>query len=287
MKSETIMSRIIIIGANGFLGSSVIKELENTGTKIIKISRGEIDLLAPSSAKLLKDVINEGDSVFFFSAIAPCKNSDQFIKNSTMAEIFCSGIGQKKLEKFVYVSSDSVYGDSNLPITENSLLEPKSLHGKMHMTREAFFEQEIISNCKVFLRPTLIYGYNDPHNGYGPNLFVRQSIRNNTLSLFGMGEEMRDHLSITDFAHIFNKVIKSNFSGYLNICTGSAITFLQIAQTIMAFNGKLKINFIERTMPIPHNGYRTFNNHLLKSLIGDYRFQNIESYLEKNYEKYK
>ena len=35
------------------------------------------------------------------------------------------------------------------------------------------------------LRPTLVYGENDPHNGYGPNMFLR--LAKNARKKFGYG----------------------------------------------------------------------------------------------------
>ena len=47
-----------------------------------------------------------------------------------------------------------------------------------------------------FSKGTLVYGFLDPHNGYGPNLFVRKSKFENQIKLFGNGEELRDHIDI-------------------------------------------------------------------------------------------
>jgi len=43
----------------------------------------------------------------------------------------------------------------------------------------------------AILRPTLVYGAGDPHNGYGPNRFRRLASANQPIVLFGEGEERR------------------------------------------------------------------------------------------------
>ena len=48
------------------------------------------------------------------------------------------------------------------------------------------------------LRPTLIYGTDDPHNSYGPNSFYRLATKNEDIVLYGEGEELRDHVHIDD-----------------------------------------------------------------------------------------
>ena len=67
----------------------------------------------------------------------------------------------------------------------------------MHATREAILKNKF-SKILCILRPTLIYGIGDSHNGYGPNKFLRLIKKNKNISLFGKGEELRDHVSIND-----------------------------------------------------------------------------------------
>ena len=64
---------------------------------------------------------------------------------------------------------------------------------------------------------TLIYGKNDPHNGYGPNSFNRLLDKNENIKLFGEGEEKRDHVYVNDVAELSFRMIFSNFTGVLKI----------------------------------------------------------------------
>ena len=52
------------------------------------------------------------------------------------------------------------------------------------------------------VRPTLVYGEGDPHNGYGPNRFIKL-IKKKPIELFGRGEELRDHVWINDVSRLF------------------------------------------------------------------------------------
>jgi nucleoside-diphosphate-sugar epimerase len=80
----------------------------------------------------------------------------------------------------LYISSDAVFGDEYLPLQEKTIRAPSSLHGVMHLSRELVLES--LSNVSVgVLRPTLIYGFGDPHNGYGPNRFIRLAKSGNEL----------------------------------------------------------------------------------------------------------
>ena len=103
----------------------------------------------------------------------------------------------EKLTKLIYVSSDAVYKDTLKKIDENSICQSDNLHGVMHYTREQMLINSINAPISI-VRPTLVYGSDDPHNGYGPNSFFRKAIRNQDIILFGKGEELRDHINIDE-----------------------------------------------------------------------------------------
>ena len=78
----------------------------------------------------------------------------------------------------------------------------------MHLCRESMLKE--FKNCLTIIRLTLVYGKNDPHNGYGPNKFSRLLKLNKKIKLFGKGEERRDHISIYDISNIIKKIITKN-----------------------------------------------------------------------------
>ena len=81
----------------------------------------------------------------------------------------------------------------------------------MHLTRENLLNK-LFSEKILILRPTLVYGKNDPHNGYGPNSFIRLARKNKDIKIFGK-EKKRDHIHIEDVVQIIfnNKKIKHLF----------------------------------------------------------------------------
>ena len=49
---------------------------------------------------------------------------------------------------------------------------------------------------------------------------------------------------------------------------------------------KIKLKYLKRIGPMPHNGYRAFNNKLIKKILPKVEFDNILDWVEKK-EKYK
>ena len=110
--------------------------------------------------------------------------------------------------------------------------------------------------------------------------------KNKDIKIFGKGEELRDHISIKDITDIIIRIIKLKKKGEFNLVTGKVQSFENIAKKIIKLtNSKSKIINLKRTSPMPHNGYRAFDNSKLKK-IHKTSFHGIETLIDnEKYEK--
>ena len=151
----------------------------------------------------------------------------------------------------------------------------------MHASREAILKNKF-SKILCILRPTLIYGKGDSHNGYGPNRFINLALQNKEISIFGNGEERRDHIFINDLTEIIIKCLEKKAIGTLNLASGKIYSFRYIAEQIIRYSkSRSKLKRIKRSGPMPHNGYRPFNVKLLKKNFKNIKLSNIEIGIKK------
>jgi UDP-glucose 4-epimerase len=252
-------ARAVVLGAAGFVGGACVRHLRAAGVETLPLGRAEVDLASPDASVGLQKHIRAGDTLVFASARAPCKNAAMLIENVRMAEAVCAALRGTAIAHLVYVSSDAVYRDSPDPITEESCAEPGSLHGVMHLSREVLLRSEYAGPMAI-LRPTLIYGLHDPHNGYGPNRFRRLASAGADIALFGNGEERRDHVHVEDVAELLTRIVRRRSVGTLNAVSGAVASFREIAElTAEQFSHRVSITSSPRTGPMPHNGYRPFD----------------------------
>jgi nucleoside-diphosphate-sugar epimerase len=263
-------TRVAVIGAAGFVGGAIAARMERDGVPVLRIARKEVDLLAPDAAARLKALLLPTDSVVAASAKAPVKDSGMLVDNMVMARALVQAIAQVKPVHVVNISSDAVYADSDKPLNESSCAEPGSLHGAMHLAREVMFRTEQRAPLAI-LRPSLLYGAADPHNGYGPNRFRRLAAKGEEIVLFGEGEERRDHVFIDDVAELAARVLYRKSTGVLNIATGSVHSFREIAERLSP-----KVKGSPRSGPMPHNGYRPFDAAAVRKAFPDFRFTPLE-----------
>jgi len=233
--------------------------------------RAEIDLLAPTAAEKLRSILRPDDTLIFVSAHAPVKNPAMLIENLRMAEAVCITLKAVPASHVIYVSSDAVYKDSDAPLTESSCAEPGSLHGAMHLAREVMLRAEFAGPLAL-LRPTLIYGVDDPHNGYGPNRFRRLAAAGREIILFGGGEERRDHVHVEDVAELIKRIVLRRSTGILNAVSGEVASFRELAEFIAAqFSPRVSIKESPRSGPMPHNGYRPFDASAIRQAFPDFK----------------
>ena len=229
---RTIPARVVVLGAGGFVGGAIVRWLAGDGVACLAITRKECDLLASDAAARLKGVVQATDSVVFVSAVAPARTAAHVTANIRMGEVVCDVLGATPPAHLVYISSDAVYVDDANPVNERSCCQPSSLHGVMHLTREVMLRTAVKAPFAV-LRPTLLYGAGDPHNGYGPNRFRRLAAKGEAITLFGNGEEQRDHVYIDDVAALVTLVLTHRSRGILNVATGTSHSFRAVAEMLV------------------------------------------------------
>ena len=275
--------RIVLFGSNGFVSSSIKKYLEKVKYNFIVLGSKRYDLTNSKNIKKINKILSNDDIILFTSSIAPSKTFQEFNKNITMSLNMIKAIGEKKIYKFVYLSSDAVYKDTKSPINEKTEAVPTTLHGLMHVTRERIFSSFFYKKMLV-VRPTLIYGENDPHNGYGPNSFIRLAKKNLNIKLFGKGEERRDHININTVVILILDLIKKDKFGVFNLCSGSVISFNNLAKKIIKIIGsKSKIIYTKRVGPMHHLGLRQFDIKKLKKIKFKHESSKIENAINKKF----
>ena len=146
-------------------------------------------------------------------------NSIKFTKNNVLAGhnlIECCRIfnQQYKLEKFIHISTDEVYGSKNTISTENSILDPTNPYS----ATKAATEHILKSYHYSFGLPLTITRGN---NVYGPKqypdkvvpLFVMNLLKNKKCKIHGSGEQKRSFLYVDDCVKAFETIILKGKNG--------------------------------------------------------------------------
>lgn len=267
-------ARVVILGANGFVGRALAGHLSARGVSAAVFGRDKIDLAADDAADKLASELRADDAVVFLSALTPDKGRGipAFQANIKMAAAVCAAFERATPAHVTYVSSDAVYPFRTGLINENSPAEPTDLYGAMHISREVMVRQATKAPVAV-VRPTLIYGAADTHNSYGPNRLRRMAKKDKRITLFGEGEETRDHIFIDDVVALIDLVIRHRSEGTLNLASGRSISFADLAKLVAKHFGSIEIVGTQRQNPITH---RAFDVTATYQSFPDFNFMPLE-----------
>ena len=153
-------------------------------------------------------------------------------------------IKKYKVDKFIYASSSSIYGDvKKFPINENYPLNPKSIYGISKKINEEVgnYYSKIVKTQIIGLRFFTVYGEWGRPDMFMLKLF-QSFFKKSFFYLNNYGNHDRDFTYIGDVTNMINKIIKKKFKDHtiFNICSNRPKNILKI---LNKFNKDYPVKF--------------------------------------------
>ena len=162
--------RVVVLGARGFVAAATIRQLEKDGVLVLALSSADLDLTAEPSSTALAGMLREDDALLFVSALTPDRGRDvaTLMRNLQMGQHVSAALAARPVAHVAYMSTDAVYDDNANPVRETSCTQPGGgFHGTMHVARERMLIETLKATRTplALLRPSLLFGPGDTHNG--------------------------------------------------------------------------------------------------------------------------
>jgi len=304
---------IIVTGGAGFIGSNIVKGLNDKGHKDILI----VDNLAQTQKYLnmnrlqFADYIDKND---FLERLPQLNNVEAIIHQgacSATTELdanylirnnyeYSKTLLQYSLDQnipFIYASSASVYGNGDNGFTEKPECE-YPLNG--YAFSKYIFDNYVRQNVNfdtdsqvVGLRYFNVYGYQENHKGSMASVpfhFFNQANENGEIKVFEGSENfLRDFIFVEDVVKVVLFFLESGKSGIYNCGSGNERSFMDMANIFVQLHGQCKIN----TVPFPNHlkgKYQAYTKADAKQLrTAGYTndFMSLEEGMEKYLEQLK
>ncbi len=310
----------VITGGAGFIGSNILRQLNNNsiedilivddltdGKKITNLSGCNfldyIDLdNFIKELEINKTLAKNIDVIFHQGA---CSSTTEWNGKYLMANNyeyskkllhFC----HENITQFIYASSASVYGHGLNGFEEKRDNEDPI---NMYAFSKFQFDQYVRNNFKNFdnqivgLRYFNVYGPGESLKGNQASAiyhFINQIIKSDEINLFKAsdgyddGEQLRDFIHVNDCSAI-NFWFYKNFQhkGIFNVGTGNAVSFNDIANCIINIHGKGKINYIEFPdgLKEAYQSYTQSDDRKLRSIYNK-KFTSLEDGIKKYYQSF-
>jgi len=262
----TDAKRILVTGGAGFIGSHIVDscvaeghevrvldDLSNSTTTNLEehIKKQTIEFLKGDirDPRAVKDCIRDVDVVFHEAAQVsvpvsmddPLHTDDVNVRGTLN---LLAAASDEKVERFVYASSSSVYGDpKKLPVTEDSPLQPLSPYAASKIAGEAY--------CMTFHRarglPTVclryfnVFGPRQGSSGYASVIpaFIRSLLDGKPMNIFGDGSQTRDFVHVRDVVQANMLATSKNAAAGMayNIGSGKPVTVTELARLLSEVAG--------------------------------------------------
>jgi UDP-glucose 4-epimerase len=197
----------------------------------------EADILTVDLSKILDRV----DIIFHEAAQAGVRASwgesfKIYSDNNVLAtQVLLEACKASPIQKFVYASSSSVYGDTtDLPMRESSLPRPISPYGVSKLAAEhlCWLYYKNFGVPAVSLRYFTVYGARQrPDMAF--HRFLRSATEGKHIAVYGDGEQSREFTHVDDIVEATWMASKNGLAGEVfNIGGGSRITLNQVIRII-------------------------------------------------------
>lgn len=263
------MSKIVITGGAGFIGSHIAENLAKDGHEIVIVDNLDPYYSVDLKKRNLDIVLKSGDATFISADITDLARMKEII-DSTVDYVYHEAaqagvrisvedpfkpnnvnvLGtlnvlkaslEVDVKKVINASSSSVYGKVKyLPFDEQHPTEPVSPYGVSKLAAEHY--------CRVFYEvyglPTTSLRY---FTVYGPrmrpdlaiSIFTRKMLANEPITVFGDGEQTRDFTYIEDVVEANKRLLynKATDGKVLNIGGGNRISVNDLIENLRSITG--------------------------------------------------
>lgn len=297
-------ARVLVTGANGFIGSHLVDRLlkEKADVSVLVRSRGsekkrfdnvkvyEGDI---TDYRFVEDTVDKvlPEKVFHLAANLN-KSFDEILNvmkvNLNGALNLLKSLNDRTYNSFIYVSIGEFYGNNKVPFKEDMELHPLSPYSLSKIAAELvcryFYENH--KSPITILRGFIVYGPRQKGDMFIPSI-ISNLIQKGEFDMT-QGYQTRDFVYIDDFIESVIKasITKQAIGETINICSGEEHSIKEVSNLIVGILGKGKLT---HNRPYRENEqWRYFgDNSKAKSILNWCPTVGLNEGLKKTIESYK
>lgn len=261
---------IVVTGGAGFIGSGMIRYLNNLGMANILV----VDELDSSErwknlvGKKFYDIIDKTQLITWlngreseveaFIHLGACSdtmetNSGYLLENNYRFTLKLAEYALTHNKRFIYASSAATYGDGSKGFEDghNQIydLQPLNMYGFSKQLFDQWALNQGVLDKVVGLKYFNVFGPNETHKGRMASAIVRwvqqiqkgekvKLFKSTEPDKFADGEQKRDFIYVKDAVRMTHAFLENDAGGIFNIGSGMASTWKELAQAVYSALGR-------------------------------------------------
>jgi ADP-L-glycero-D-manno-heptose 6-epimerase len=295
---------IVVTGGCGFIGSAVIRYLNDKGMSNILVvdeldhtekwknlvGKKFVDILDKN--QLFEWLNGRQDLIEAFIHLGACTNTTEtdaayLLENNYRYSKKIAEYALKHDKRMIYASSAATYGNGSLGFNddENCLeaLCPLNMYGYSKHLFDLWLKNEGVLDQFVGLKYFNVFGPNEVHKGRMASAvshIVPKALKEGVISLFKSsdpkefadGEQKRDFIYVKDVARMTCAFLDHDVAGIYNIGSGLATSWNQLAKAVFkALNLPVNIQYIPMPADLEgkYQNYTCADMQKTKKVLGD------------------
>lgn len=266
--------RVLITGGLGMIGSSIAQKLVSLESEVTLVDsmmvpfganhfniQGIRDKVKLSAAdirdpEIITPLITETDIIFNLAAQVSHNDSlDDPVKDAAInynAHLQMLETIKKHNPKAVVIHAGSrlQYGKTeSVPVSEDHPMKPLTPYALNKMAAEQMY----LYYHRCYSIPVILFRIANPYGPRGQirhskyciiNWFIHEAIRDNEITVFGDGNQIRDYIYIDDLidAMILAAVTPEAYGEVMNLGSGEGTRFIDMAKKVVSITGSGRVS---------------------------------------------
>ncbi len=263
------MALFTVFGGRGFIGSEIVKQLEQLGHEVYVPLRDDDSIFSVDLGYVIYAAGN-GD----------CKNTPFAVVDANISLL--SKILQKSMfSRLLYVSSTRLYMNTDTSNEDDDLLVCVEDNRRLFNLTKLVGEELCLRSKKdvCIVRPSNVYGVALQSPLFLPSI-TRNAINNGVIDMYIAKDYAKDYVSVTDVASSCISLILTEKASQkiINIAAGINVTAQQIANVLQQ---KTQCDVIWHEGNFPKEEFPETDISLIKTIIPNYRPSSVIADLEE------
>ncbi|MEN9343630.1 MAG: hypothetical protein RLZZ453_417 [Chlamydiota bacterium] len=272
------MKSIVITGAAGFIGSCVVRLLNDQGIdrlilvdvidhpeKHANLLGKQYDTLIPPS-ELFSWLEGRHHEISAFIHLGACSdtletNESFLMENNFGYTVKLAEYALKYEKRFIYASSAATYGNGSLGFVDDHsalhTLTPLNLYGFSKHYFDLWAQEKGVLDRIVGLKYFNVFGPNENHKGRMASMVYKmvpilqkegvvRLFKSTDPACFADGDQCRDFIYVKDAARMTVEFLSNGLNGIFNIGSGVATTWNTLSKALFsALNLPVQIEYID------------------------------------------